>query len=78
MMEVVDPGREHCLKFDNYIEDGHIILSEAPGFGIQVDAARLADLQANPPTGQGRFPFPRRQGAGLYGVPPESGEVPWR
>ncbi len=25
-MEVVDPGREHCLTFDSRIEDGHIVL----------------------------------------------------
>ena len=78
MMEVVDPGREHCLKFDSYIDDGFILLSEAPGFGVTVDEAKLAALQANPPTGQGRFPFPRRSGAGLYIVPPHPGEVPWR
>jgi len=78
MMEVVDPGREHCLKFDNYIEDGFIHLSEAPGFGIEVDEAILKDLQNNPPKGKGAFPFPRREGAGRYLVPPEDGEAPWR
>jgi L-alanine-DL-glutamate epimerase-like enolase superfamily enzyme len=78
MMEVVDPGREHCLKFDSYVDDGFIVLSETPGFGIAIDEAKLAALQANPPTGQGRFPFPRRSGAGLYIVPPSPGEVPWR
>ena len=78
IMEVVDPGREHCLKFDNYIEDGHIVLSDAPGFGIEVDEAKLAALKANPPTGKGTFPFPRREGAGRYLVPPRSDEVPWR
>jgi L-alanine-DL-glutamate epimerase-like enolase superfamily enzyme len=78
MMEVVDPGREHCLKFDNDIEDGFIVLNEAPGFAIEVDEGRLAALKANPPQGKGRFPFPRRSGAGLYIVPPAPGEVPWR
>jgi L-alanine-DL-glutamate epimerase-like enolase superfamily enzyme len=78
MMEVVDPGREHCLKWDNHLEDGFIVLGEAPGFGIEVDETRLRELQANPPTGQGRFPFPRRDGAGRYIVPPAPGEVPWR
>lgn len=78
MMEVVDPGREHCLKFDSHIEDGFIILSDAPGFGIEVDEAKLKALQANPPTGKGRFPFPRREGAGRYIVPPGPDEVPWR
>lgn len=78
MMEVVDPGREHCLRFDSRIEDGYIVLGNEPGFGIEVDEAKLADLQANPPVGKGRFPFPRREGAGCYGVPPDPGEVPWR
>jgi L-alanine-DL-glutamate epimerase-like enolase superfamily enzyme len=78
MMEVVDPGREHCLKFSSRIEDGHIVLGDAPGFGIEVDEAKLAALQAHPPVGKGRFPFPRREGAGRYIVPPAPGEVPWR
>ena len=78
MMEVVDPGREHCLKWDNHIEDGFIVLGDAPGFGIEIDEAKLRDLQANPPTGRGKFPFPRREGAGRYIVPPTPGEVPWR
>ena len=70
MMEVVDPGREHCLRFDSRIEDGRIVLGESPGFGIEIDAAKLAGLKANPPRGRGRFPFPRREGAGRYLVPP--------
>ena len=78
MMEVVDPGREHCLNFDHYIDDGFIILSDAPGFGIEIDEKILKELQANPPSGKASFPFPRREGAGLYIVPPEPGEVPWR
>jgi hypothetical protein len=77
MMEVVDPGREHCLRFDNRVEDGCIVLGEAPGFGVEVDLAKLRALQASPPTGKGKFPFPRREGAGLYVVPPAPGEVPW-
>ena len=77
-MEVVDPGREHCLKYDSRIEDGFIMLGDAPGFGIEVDEKKLAELKANPPTGKGRFPFPRRDGAGRYIVPPALGEVPWR
>ena len=63
MMEVVDPGREHCLKWDNRIEDGFIVLGDAPGFGIEV-MRRSSGRQANPPTGRGKFPFPRREGAG--------------
>jgi L-alanine-DL-glutamate epimerase-like enolase superfamily enzyme len=78
MMEVVDPGREHCLKWHSRIEDGCIVLSDAPGFGIEVDEAKLRALQADPPAGKGAFPFPRREGAGRYIVPPEPGAVPWQ
>ena len=78
MMEVVDPGREHCLKWHSRIEDGYIVLGDEPGFGIEVDEAKLRALQADPPTGKGAFPFPRREGAGRYIVPPEPGEVPWQ
>ena len=77
-MEVVDPGREHCLKWDSHIEDGHIVLGEAPGLGVEVDLEILAELQTNPPTGKGTFPLSRREGAGRYIVPPRPGEVPWR
>lgn len=76
--EVVDPGREQCLKFDNHIEDGCIILGNTPGFGIEVDEEKLKELQDNPPTGRGSFPFLRREGAGRYVVAPGSDEVPWR
>lgn len=78
MMEVVDPGREHCLKWDSRIEDGFIVLGDAPGFGIEIDETKLKELQTNPPTGKGKFPFPRREGAGRYIVGPAPGEVPWR
>jgi len=77
-MEVVDPGREQCLKFDNHIEDGFIVLGNEPGFGVSVDEDALADLQANPPQGRGQFPFPRREGAGRYVVPLGRDEVPWQ
>jgi L-alanine-DL-glutamate epimerase-like enolase superfamily enzyme len=77
-LEVLDAGREQCLIYDSRIEDGHVVLGDAPGLGIEVDEARLRGLQANPPTGRGRFPFPRREGAGRYLVPPAPGEVPWK
>lgn len=76
-MEVIGGNREQCLSFDSRIEDGFIVLGESKGFGIEVDSARLAQLQANPPPGPIRFPFPRREGAGRYIVPPKPGEVPW-
>ena len=77
-MEVVDPGREHCLRFDNHIEDGFIVLGDSPGLGLEVDEDVLKELQANPPKPSGPFPFPRREGAGLYVKGFEPGEVKWR
>ena len=77
-MEVVEPGREHCIRFDSHIEDGFIVLGNAPGLGIEVDEDKLAQLQANPPTLTGPFPFPRREGAGLYVKGFQPGEVNWR
>src|SRR5690606_36032547 len=77
MMEVADPGREHCLHVSSWIEDGHIVLSEEPGFGIGVHEPKLRELQQHPPAGRGRFPFPRREGAGRYLVSPDPTEIPW-
>ena len=77
-MEVVDPGREHCLVFDNTIEDGFIVLSDKPGLGIAVDEAKLKELQENPPKRKGKFPFARREGAGLYVKGFAEGEVKWK
>lgn len=76
-LEVVDCGREQCLSFDSRIEDGYILLGDSPGLGIEVDETRLARLQASPPTGRGRFPFSRREGAGRYIHPLQPGEVTW-
>lgn len=76
--EVVDPGREQCLRFGHHLEDGFIVLSDAPGLGIEVDQVKLKALQANPPARQGKFPFPRREGAGLYVKGLEPGEVSWK
>ena len=76
-MEVVDPGREHCLTFDNAIEDGFIVLGNELGLGIEVDEGKLRELQQNPPQRKSGFPFSRREGAGLYVKGAEEGEVPW-
>lgn len=76
-MEVVDPGREHCIRYDSHIEDGFIVLGDSPGLGIEVDEEKLRELQANPPELSGPFPFPRREGAGLYIKGIQPGEVDW-
>ena len=77
-MEVVDPGREHCLDFDNHIEEGFIVLGDKPGLGIEVNEQKLRALQENPPARKSNFPFARREGAGAYVKGVESGEVPWK
>ena len=79
MMEVVDPGREQCIEFAHEIEDGFIHLSNEPGLGIRIDEDKLAELKANPPEPERRRrnPFPRRQGAGRFVVPPQPEEAPW-
>jgi L-alanine-DL-glutamate epimerase-like enolase superfamily enzyme len=76
-LEVLECGREQCLKYDNRIEDGFIDLGETPGLGIEIDETVLRGLQANPPTGRGQFPFSRREGAGRYIHPLQAGEVGW-
>jgi L-alanine-DL-glutamate epimerase-like enolase superfamily enzyme len=76
-LEVLECGREQCMKYDNRIEDGFIVLGETPGLGIEIDQAALAKLQAMPPTGRGQFPFSRREGAGRYVHPLQPGEVEW-
>ncbi|HWM29938.1 MAG TPA: mandelate racemase/muconate lactonizing enzyme family protein [Woeseiaceae bacterium] len=76
-LEVVDCGREQCLKYDNRIEDGYILLGDSPGLGVEINEAALARLQAEPPRGRGKFPFARREGAGRYLYPLQPGEVPW-
>ena len=79
MMEVVDPGREQCINFNHTIEDGFIQLSNDPGLGITIDEQALTHLQQNPPEPNRRRknPFPRRQGAGRFIVPPTKEEAPW-
>ena len=79
MMEVVDPGREQCIEFNHTIEDGFIRLSDAPGLGISVNEDALRQLQDNPPEPERmrRNPFPRREGAGRFVVPPARDEAPW-
>ena len=45
MMEVVRAGREVCFSVDTRIEDGYIVLGDAPGLGWVFDEERLAKLE---------------------------------
>ena len=46
MMEVVDPGREDAFEsWDNHIEDGWIVIGNAPGLGINLNDDKISALQ---------------------------------
>ncbi len=79
MMEVVDPGREDAFdSWDNYIEDGWIVIGNAPGLGISLNQDKIRALQAIELNRKPGFPFPRREGAGLWIKDIEPGEVSWK
>jgi L-alanine-DL-glutamate epimerase-like enolase superfamily enzyme len=42
MMEVIDAGRDAVFRSDHRLEDGRIVLGDAPGLGITFDEDRLA------------------------------------
>ena len=79
MMEVVDPGREDAFKsWDNHIEDGWIVIGNTPGLGIILDDNKISALQSIELNRKPGFPFPRREGAGLWIKDIEPGEVSWK
>jgi L-alanine-DL-glutamate epimerase-like enolase superfamily enzyme len=81
MMEVVGAGRQVGMSLvDNHIENGWIVLGDAPGLGIVFDEAKLAELAVAKPSREGgASPWGRRPGAGMYEVgPDESTDDPWQ
>ncbi len=70
MMEVVASGWDKVMRADNRIEDGWIVLGDAPGLGICFDEGELkaASVESVSP-GAGPSPWGRRRGAGLYEAP---------
>jgi hypothetical protein len=76
-LEVVDPGREPCFTWDSHIEDGWIVMGEKPGLGIEIDERKLAKIGVDNPRTRRGLPAGRREGAGLYEVPPTPDEVVW-
>jgi len=66
---VVDPGREPCFTVDTWIEDGFIHCGNKPGWGIEIDEAKLRAIEVPAPTRAGGASMPRREGAGLYVKP---------
>ena len=79
MMEVVDPGREDAFEsWDNHIEDGWIVIGNTPGLGISINTDKINALQSADFNRKPGFPFPRREGAGLWVKDIEPGEVNWK
>ena len=79
MMEVVDPGREDAFEsWDNHIEDGWIVIGNTPGLGISLNKDKINALQSADFNRKPGFPFPRREGAGLWIKDIEPGEVSWK
>jgi hypothetical protein len=76
MMEVVGAGREQGMSLvDNTIEDGWIVLGDAPGLGIAFDEEKLASLAVERPSpAAGQMFWGRRRGAGLHEVGPDEPE----
>ena len=75
MMEVVAAGCDAIMSVDNHIEDGWILLGDAPGLGINFDEAQLEECTVERPSpAAGPSPWGRRPGAGLYQVPPAASE----
>jgi L-alanine-DL-glutamate epimerase-like enolase superfamily enzyme len=70
LMEVVAADTGEIVRADNHIEDGHIVLGDAPGLGIGFDEAALAAAAVETVSaGAGPSPWGRRRGAGLLEVP---------
>ena len=68
-MEVVDAGRDVVFAHDSRVEDGHIVLGDSPGNGIQFDDAKLAQYAISEVAAEASpSPWGRRQGAGLVVV----------
>ncbi len=79
MMEVVDPGREAAFdSWDNHVEEGWIVMGNKPGLGIEISEDKIKKMQKDNFDRNSAFPFPRREGAGLWVKDIERGEVSWK
>lgn len=65
-IEFVEAGFDVALRCDHHIDDGYLVLSDAPGHGVEVDHATVRSLQDTPPQGRSGHPFTRRKGAGVW------------
>ena len=71
MMEVVAAGRDICFTADSRIEDGWIVLGNTPGIGIIFNEEKLRELSVDSIPSERQLSPGRREGAGLYEVPPD-------
>lgn len=84
MMEVVDAGREAVFSSDHWLEEGWIVLGDAPGLGITFDETRLARHAVDRESGETLgATYHRAADSGISepGIPATSlpdGEVPSR
>jgi len=69
MMEVVAAGREVVFTTDARLEDGWIVLGDAPGLGITFDEGKLRRYSVESLSPEAAIAPGRREGAGLYEVP---------
>jgi hypothetical protein len=68
MMEVVAERDAGILSKDSKIEDGYIVLGDAPGLGLTIDEEGLERLSRDTPPGAQGIPAGRRRGAALVEV----------
>lgn len=69
-MEVFNAGRTVGTQVDTQLEDGWIVLGEAPGLGITFDEEQIAQLAIDETSAMTTaLPAGRREGAGLVEVP---------
>ncbi|MCA9117529.1 MAG: hypothetical protein KDA79_20810, partial [Planctomycetaceae bacterium] len=78
MLELANMGWEQVLDIDQRLEDGWLVLGDAPGHGLEFKPEALEKFQVEQISDSARpSPTGRRRGAGLYPVPPnESREQP--
>ena len=77
MMEYVDAGRGKPLIVDSRVEDGYLVLGDAPGLGLSFDEEKLNRYAVdNPSPGSSPSPWGRRHGGGLFILGPEEEAPP--
>jgi L-alanine-DL-glutamate epimerase-like enolase superfamily enzyme len=67
----VTPDPANVVTSDTSIEDGYIVLGDAPGHGLHINEDELAKHAVDKPSVQLLSADRHRRGAGLYHVPPE-------